>query len=170
MKGERAATATASPAPKAQAKSALLACTPSPTPSTSPAAMFALRTLRTAVRAPIRRTIASSASRLSAHVEPTLIGEGGKTGQVPTDLEQATGLERFELLLKLQGEDAFSTAPLEVLRLGTVASPIEVFSLVSPPSLSDRIGWGADGGDQQAVLGTYWGGLGTLGVAAGAPR
>lgn len=102
--------------------------------------MFALRTARVAIRAPIRRTLVSSAPRLSAHVEPTLIGEGGKTGQVPTDLEQATGLERFELLLKLQGEDAFSTAPLEVLRLGTVASPIEVFSLVSP-SLSLARSW-----------------------------
>ncbi|SCZ87623.1 BZ3500_MvSof-1268-A1-R1_Chr2-2g05089 [Microbotryum saponariae] len=57
-------------------------------------------------------------------------GPGGKPGQVPTDLEQATGLERFELLMKLKGEEAFSLDPLEVTRLGTVQDPISVFSLV----------------------------------------
>lgn len=58
-------------------------------------------------------------------------GTGGKDGQVPTDLEQATGLERFELLMKLKGEEAFSLEPLEVTRMGTPKEPIMVFSLVS---------------------------------------
>lgn len=58
-------------------------------------------------------------------------GSGGKDGQVPTDIEQATGLERFELLMKLKGEEAFSLEPLEVARMGTVSEPIMVFSLVS---------------------------------------
>lgn len=59
------------------------------------------------------------------------VGPGGKTGEVPTDIEQATGLERFELLHKLKGEEAFSLEPLQVDRLGTLAEPIMVFSLVS---------------------------------------
>lgn len=58
-------------------------------------------------------------------------GTGGKDGQVPTDIEQATGLERFELLMKLKGEEAFSLEPLEVTRMGTVQDPVMVFSLVS---------------------------------------
>lgn len=32
--------------------------------------------------------------------------------------------------MKLKGEEAFSLEPLQVERMGTVASPIEVFSLV----------------------------------------
>ena len=48
---------------------------------------------------------------------------------MPTDLDQATGLERFELLMKLKGEDAFSVEPLEVIRMGTLVDPITVFSL-----------------------------------------
>jgi hypothetical protein len=60
-----------------------------------------------------------------------MIGPGGKTGEVPTDIEQATGLERFELLHKLKGEEAFSMEPLQMDRLGTLADPIRVFSLVS---------------------------------------
>ncbi|GAA5832396.1 hypothetical protein JCM11251_006436 [Rhodosporidiobolus azoricus] len=75
------------------------------------------------------RSFITSFPRLSEHVEPTLQGPGGKTGEVPTDFEQSTGLERFELLHKLKGEEAFSLEPLEVTRLGTVADPIKVFSL-----------------------------------------
>ena len=44
---------------------------------------------------------------------------------------QATGLERFELLGKLEGVDVFDMKPLEVNRLGTMADPIAVYSLVS---------------------------------------
>ncbi|KAI5480922.1 cytochrome c oxidase, subunit Vb [Pseudohyphozyma bogoriensis] len=75
------------------------------------------------------RSIATSFPRLSEHVEPILQGSGGKDGEVPTDIEQSTGLERFELLYKLKGEEAFSMAPLEVDRLATPADPIKVFSL-----------------------------------------
>lgn len=41
-------------------------------------------------------------------------------GTVPTDLEQATGLERFEILGKMQGVDVFDMKPLDASRLGTV--------------------------------------------------
>mgnify|MGYP001598731644 CR=1 FL=1 len=97
--------------------------------------MLALRTLRAAarplVRAPVARTFTALAPRFSDHQEPQIFGAGGKPGEVPTDLDQATGIERFELLYKLKGEEAFSTQPLEVLQMGTLTAPVEVFSLVS---------------------------------------
>jgi len=37
---------------------------------------------------------------------------------VPSDLEQATGLERLEILGKLEGVDIFDMAPLDATRLG----------------------------------------------------
>lgn len=43
---------------------------------------------------------------------------------------QSTGLERFELLGKLEGVDVFDMKPLQVDRLGTMKEPIEVYSLV----------------------------------------
>ncbi|EIW70513.1 hypothetical protein TREMEDRAFT_19210, partial [Tremella mesenterica DSM 1558] len=58
-----------------------------------------------------------------------LIGPGGKPGEVPTDEEQSTGLERFQLLGKLEGVDVFDMKPLEMTRLGTVESPIPIYSL-----------------------------------------
>lgn len=54
----------------------------------------------------------------------SLIGTGAKEGTVPTDLEQATGLERLELLGKLEGVEFFDTKPLDASRRGTVADPI----------------------------------------------
>ena len=47
-----------------------------------------------------------------------LIGPGAKPGTVPTDLEQATGLERLELLGKMQGVDVFDMRPLDASRVG----------------------------------------------------
>jgi cytochrome c oxidase subunit 5b len=38
---------------------------------------------------------------------------------VPTDAEQATGLERLEILGKMQGIDIFDMRPLDASRLGT---------------------------------------------------
>ncbi|GME80640.1 unnamed protein product [Ambrosiozyma monospora] len=57
-----------------------------------------------------------------------LIGTGAQPGTVPTDLEQATGLERLELLAKLEGVEAFETEPLDSSRKGTMADPILVNS------------------------------------------
>jgi hypothetical protein len=73
-------------------------------------------------------------------------GPGGKAGEVPTDYEQATGLERFELLMKLKGEEAFSLEPLEVVKMGTLADPVEVFSLVNHFSLLSFSSWRAANG------------------------
>ncbi|KAL8969029.1 MAG: hypothetical protein Q9197_004561 [Variospora fuerteventurae] len=43
---------------------------------------------------------------------------GAAPGTIPTDLEQATGLERFEILGKMQGIDVFDMKPLDASRLG----------------------------------------------------
>lgn len=50
-----------------------------------------------------------TASTLSEVTGPdsSLIGPGATPGTIPTDLDQATGLERFELLGKLEGVDVF---------------------------------------------------------------
>ncbi|KAL9011513.1 MAG: hypothetical protein Q9173_003640 [Seirophora scorigena] len=60
--------------------------------------------------------------------EKDLLGPGAAPGTIPTDLEQATGLERFEILGKMQGIDVFDMKPLDASRLGTTACP-----LLSPP-------------------------------------
>jgi cytochrome c oxidase subunit 5b len=45
---------------------------------------------------------------------------------VPTDLEQATGLERLEILGKMQGIDIFDMKPLDASRKGT-AKPLHIW-------------------------------------------
>lgn len=50
--------------------------------------------------------------------EADLIPQGAAPGTVPTDLEQATGLERLEILGKMQGVDIFDMRPLDASRLG----------------------------------------------------
>ena len=51
--------------------------------------------------------------------EEDLIPPGAKPGTVPTDLEQSTGLERLEILGKMQGVDIFDMRPLDASRTGT---------------------------------------------------
>ena len=41
----------------------------------------------------------------------SLFGEGSKAGHVPSDIEQATGLERLQLLGQLHRVDVFNTGP-----------------------------------------------------------
>ena len=48
-----------------------------------------------------------------------LTGPGAPPGSVPSDMEQATGLERLELLGKLDGVDVFDMKPLDASRLGS---------------------------------------------------
>ncbi|CEJ91803.1 Putative Cytochrome c oxidase polypeptide IV [[Torrubiella] hemipterigena] len=57
-----------------------------------------------------------------------LFGPGAKPGTVPTDLEQATGLERLEILGKMEGEDIFDMRPLDASRKGNMENPIIVRS------------------------------------------
>lgn len=77
----------------------------------------------------INRSFQSSALRLAGGGPPIIQGEGTQAGEVPTDESQSTGLERFELLGKLQGVDVFDLKPLESDRVGTKKEPIMVQSL-----------------------------------------
>lgn len=52
--------------------------------------------------------------------EKDLLPPGAEPGTVPTDLEQATGLERLEILGKMQGIDIFDMSPLPSDRKGTL--------------------------------------------------
>ncbi|MCJ1294712.1 Cytochrome c oxidase subunit 4 [Xylographa carneopallida] len=60
--------------------------------------------------------------------ESDLLPPGGAVGTVPTDIEQATGLERLEILGKMQGVDIFDMKPLDASRKGTLDNPIIVRS------------------------------------------
>lgn len=51
--------------------------------------------------------------------EEDLLPPGAEPGTVPTDLDQSTGLERFEILGKMQGVDVFDMKPLDASRKGT---------------------------------------------------
>ena len=51
--------------------------------------------------------------------EADLLPPGGEPGTVPTDLDQSTGLERLEILGKMQGIDIFDMSPLDASRRGT---------------------------------------------------
>lgn len=50
--------------------------------------------------------------------------------------QQATGIERFELLGDLHGVDVFDMAPLEMTRMGTLDDPISIYTLVRAVSSS----------------------------------
>lgn len=54
-------------------------------------------------------------------VEDDLIPPGAKPGTIPTDYIQATGLERLELIGKMQGIDIFDMRPLDASRKGMSA-------------------------------------------------
>ncbi|KAI0148368.1 cytochrome c oxidase subunit VB-domain-containing protein [Xylariaceae sp. FL1272] len=62
------------------------------------------------------------------HTEADLVGPGAPAGTVPTDLDQSTGLERLEILGKMQGIDIFDMRPLDSSRKGTIDNPIMVKS------------------------------------------
>lgn len=48
---------------------------------------------------------------------------GAKAGTIPSDVEHATGLERLELVGKMQGIDIFDMRPLDASRKGTIPLP-----------------------------------------------
>merc|ERR1712072_211687 len=93
-------------------------------------AMYCLRPIARALPQRLAtRTFAASAFQRAGGGPPKMIPEGAPEGTVPTEMNQATGLERFELLSKLNGEDPFFMAPLQVEHMGTKANPITVKSL-----------------------------------------
>jgi cytochrome c oxidase subunit 5b len=59
---------------------------------------------------------------LEVKTEEDLLPPGGAPGTVPTDIEQATGLERLEILGKMQGIDIFDMKPLDASRKGMVTA------------------------------------------------
>ena len=77
------------------------------------------------------RAFSVSTARKSGHASPQLLGEGGKAGEVPTDINQSTGLERLQTLGFLEGVEVFDTQPLDSSRIGTLDNPVLVYSLVS---------------------------------------
>lgn len=100
---------------------------------------FLRSSLTQSLRAPMRlavaqrsaiRAIATSPLRFSEHHPPVIQGEGAKDGTVASDEDQSTGIERFELMGRLQGIDVFDMTPLPADRLGTVENPISVKSMV----------------------------------------
>jgi cytochrome c oxidase subunit 5b len=100
--------------------------------ATRPAALIARCAVKPA-RLPAR-ALSTTALRASDHgpKPPSLFGPGGKAGEVPTDEEQATGLERLQLLGELEGIDVFDMDEvLDSSRVGTTADPVKVPSLVS---------------------------------------
>ncbi|KAK4692805.1 cytochrome c oxidase subunit 5b, partial [Lecanoromycetidae sp. Uapishka_2] len=60
--------------------------------------------------------------------EEDLLPPGAEPGTIATDLDQSTGLERFEILGKMQGVDVFDMKPLDASRKGTLEDPIPVKS------------------------------------------
>ncbi|KAK9368331.1 cytochrome c oxidase subunit VB-domain-containing protein [Lipomyces kononenkoae] len=71
--------------------------------------------------------------RVSTHLSDVsrpedLFGPGAEPGQIPSDFEQATGLERLELLGNMAGIDIWDLELLPSHRTGTIADPIIVDS------------------------------------------
>lgn len=64
-------------------------------------------------------SVANGAVPTDIKTTEDLLPPGAKPGTVPTDLEQATGLERLEILGKMQGVDIFDMRPLDSSRVGT---------------------------------------------------
>ncbi|RKF63624.1 Cytochrome c oxidase subunit 4, mitochondrial [Erysiphe neolycopersici] len=54
-----------------------------------------------------------------------LIPPGAEAGTIPSDLDQATGLERLEILGKMQGIDIFDLKPLDASRLGYILGTMD---------------------------------------------
>jgi len=61
--------------------------------------------------------------RTEVRTEEDLLPPGAEPGTIPTDLDQSTGLERFEILGKMQGIDVFDMKPLDASRKG-ISYPI----------------------------------------------
>lgn len=58
--------------------------------------------------------------------DSSLIGAGATPGTIPTDIDQATGLERLEVLGKMEGVDVFDIEHPIVEGSGTMQDPFMV--------------------------------------------
>ncbi|KAG0263602.1 Cytochrome c oxidase subunit 4 [Mortierella polycephala] len=96
--------------------------------------MLAIRSIRaplarvTLRSAPVARFSALSVRFGDHHEVKVRQGPGAAPGTVATDLDQSTGLERAEILGKMQGKDIFDLAPLEVHVRGTKTAPTVIRS------------------------------------------
>jgi len=95
-----------------------------------PAARLNTWSKPTATTTSSSRAFTVSAARKSGHPSPQIFGEGGKAGEVPTDITQSTGLERLQTMGFLEGIDVFDSQPLDSSRIGTLDNPVLVYSLV----------------------------------------
>ncbi|KAI5122266.1 hypothetical protein M0805_002347 [Coniferiporia weirii] len=94
---------------------------------------------RASTRPNLSRTFSVSTRALSgdhhAPAAPQLYGSGAKdTEALASDEQQATGLERYQLLGRMEGVDVFDMKALDASRLGTMAEPIKV-----PTFFPDRL-------------------------------
>lgn len=64
--------------------------------------------------------------------EHDLLPPGAAPGTMPTDLEQSTGLERLEILGKMQGVDIFDMRPLDASRKGAYNLSQSIFPTTRP--------------------------------------
>ncbi|CAG8479671.1 11322_t:CDS:2 [Funneliformis mosseae] len=80
------------------------------------------------VRQPAARAFSVLGPRLG-EVNTSMIGPGAKPGTIPDDIEQATGIERAELLAKLEGKELFDIDGLKITAMGTKKNPIMVKSV-----------------------------------------
>ncbi|KAF8501256.1 COX5B-domain-containing protein [Gautieria morchelliformis] len=71
----------------------------------------------------------STTPRILSTGPPLIYGHGSAPGAVPTDEEQATGLERLQLLGKMEGVDVFNMKKPEATKKGTMENPIRIASL-----------------------------------------
>ncbi|KAH8099930.1 cytochrome c oxidase polypeptide IV [Cristinia sonorae] len=91
-------------------------------------AAFAARAAFKPVSRSAMRAISTTPARFSGGPEPSIFGPGAKSGEVPTDENQSTGLERLQVLGAIEGVEVFDYKPLDASRIGTKADPIKVFS------------------------------------------
>lgn len=92
-----------------------------------------------------------TASKLAEVTGPdgSLIGPGAKEGTIPTDLDQATGLERYEILGKREGIDVFNLDKPIFEGSGTMKDPYLV-----PTYIGHRyVGCRGKGGEEHKA---YW--------------
>ncbi|KAF9160894.1 Cytochrome c oxidase subunit 4 [Actinomortierella ambigua] len=83
---------------------------------------IALARARPAVAA--TRTFTVYAARFGGHGEQKIYqGPGAQAGEIPTDDNQSTGLERVEYLNLKEGKDIFDLKPLYVEERGTKKNP-----------------------------------------------
>ncbi|KAJ3303443.1 Cytochrome c oxidase subunit 4 [Kappamyces sp. JEL0829] len=92
--------------------------------------MFRLASKRLLSTTALLRGSSSSAPAAASGAKPVLsdaIPGFREPGTIATDYEVAAGLERYELLKKLRGEDPWEDLhPIHITKLGTVKEPIVV--------------------------------------------